>query len=63
MLSYLESRDSNNVALCSVLFMKSCIQEEKERREVVHPGLGEDLNLWYSRVVVFSILTSAMVLQ
>ena len=27
------------------LFMKSCKQEEKERRKDGHPGIGGDLNL------------------
>ena len=45
-----------NAALCSELFMKFCKQEEKERREDVHPGLGGDLNLdlseWQPSVLI-----------
>ena len=31
-------------ALCSILFVESCKQEEKGRRADVHPGLGGNLN-------------------
>ena len=41
----LGSNLSINAAFCSELFIKSCKQEEKERWEDVHPGLGGDLSL------------------